>query len=143
MKPIKISHLFFLLFFLPILGCPDPDKSQPDSSITIINKNGKSILYVKLQRSDKDTTIPFKDSPFSNTFEYNSSLIRANSQKKVSDRFLDGFDMGFNYLTIFLFSQDTIDHVSWEKIRSEYNILKRYDLSKSKLDSLNWTIEYK
>jgi|GEM_PF-1085380 len=143
MKPIKINHLFFLLFFLPILGCPDPDKSQPDSIITIINKSDENILYRKLQRSDQDTTIPFIDSPFSNTFEYNSSLIGANSQKIVNDRFLYGFDMGFNNLTIFLFSQDTIDQVPWEKVTSEYNILKRYDLSKSKLDSLNWTIEYK
>lgn len=53
MKPIKINHLFFLLFFLPILGCPDPDKSQPDSTITIINKSDENILYRKLQRSDQ------------------------------------------------------------------------------------------
>ncbi|SFD74689.1 hypothetical protein SAMN05444380_101214 [Thermophagus xiamenensis] len=45
-------------------------------------------------------------------------------------------------LSIFILSKDTVDTYSWEDIRSEYNILKRYDMSISDLESQNWTITY-
>jgi hypothetical protein len=45
-------------------------------------------------------------------------------------------------IIVFIFSKDTVDTYSWEKIRSEYNILKRYDLSVSDLENHNWTITY-
>ena len=45
-------------------------------------------------------------------------------------------------IIVFILSKDTVDTYSWEDIRSEYNILKRYDLSISDLESQNWTITY-
>ncbi len=45
-------------------------------------------------------------------------------------------------LSVFLFHSDTISSVSWERIREEYIILKRYDLSFSDLEEMNWTITY-
>jgi len=45
-------------------------------------------------------------------------------------------------LSIFIFSKDTVDKYNWEKIRSDYNILKRYDLSLNDLQRMNWTITY-
>ncbi len=45
-------------------------------------------------------------------------------------------------LMFFVFSVDTLNKYSWEEIREDYKILKRYDLSISDLDSLNWTITY-
>ena len=43
---------------------------------------------------------------------------------------------------IFLFSKDTIDQVPWDRIRDEYLILRRYDLTLEDLEAMNWTIEY-
>lgn len=45
-------------------------------------------------------------------------------------------------LSIFILSKDTVDSYSWGEIISEYNILKRYDLNISDLESHNWTITY-
>lgn len=45
-------------------------------------------------------------------------------------------------LIFFLFSVDTLNKYSWKEIREDYKILKRYDLSISDLDSMNWTIIY-
>lgn len=45
-------------------------------------------------------------------------------------------------LSIFIISLDTIKKYSWPTIRNSYNILKRYDVSLSDLEKLNWTITY-
>ena len=45
-------------------------------------------------------------------------------------------------LMFFVFSVDTLDKYSWDEIREGYMVLKRYDLSITDLDSLNWTITY-
>ena len=45
-------------------------------------------------------------------------------------------------LSIFIFSGDTIAIYDWQTIRSNYNVLKRYDLSYQDMESLNWTITY-
>ncbi len=45
-------------------------------------------------------------------------------------------------LNIFILSKDTVDTYSWEDIRSEYNILKRYDLNIDDLEKQNWAITY-
>lgn len=45
-------------------------------------------------------------------------------------------------ISIFILSKGTVDKYDWEKIRVEYNILKRYDLSLSDLQNNNWMITY-
>jgi hypothetical protein len=45
-------------------------------------------------------------------------------------------------ISIFILSKDTIDKYSWDEIRIDYNILKRYDLSLEDLQRMNWTISY-
>lgn len=45
-------------------------------------------------------------------------------------------------ISIFILSKDTVDKYSWEKIRSDYNVLKRYDLSLDDLEKRSWTVTY-
>jgi hypothetical protein len=45
-------------------------------------------------------------------------------------------------ISMFILSKDTLDKYDWAKIRSDYNILKRYDLSLADLQRMNWTITY-
>ncbi|MDH5381181.1 MAG: hypothetical protein OEW75_10030 [Cyclobacteriaceae bacterium] len=40
---------------------------------------------------------------------------------------------------IYLFFKDTIDLVPWEDIVTDYNILKRYDMTLDSLETRNWT----
>jgi hypothetical protein len=45
-------------------------------------------------------------------------------------------------MSIYIFSKDTLDSYSWEDIQQNYKILRRYDLSLSDLQKLNYTIPY-
>jgi hypothetical protein len=45
-------------------------------------------------------------------------------------------------ISIFILSKDTIDKYSWNKIRNEYNIFKRYDLSIRDLEKQSWIVTY-
>lgn len=142
MKPIKFPQGLLLIFLLPLMGCPDRENVKPDSTIVLVNKTNKDILYKFSPYPYPDTTL-FESKPFVDLQQYNLSLLYANSSKNLNNAWLASFEIDPRPIMLFFFSRDTIDQVPWEKVTSEYNILKRYDLSKSKLDSLNWTIEYK
>ena len=45
-------------------------------------------------------------------------------------------------LSIFILSSDTVNTFNWDIIRSQYKILKRYDLSLQDLKNSNFTITY-
>lgn len=45
-------------------------------------------------------------------------------------------------ILIYILNKDTVDKYSWDKIRSDYNILKRYDLSIKDLEKQSWTVIY-
>jgi len=142
MTQSKFLFGIVLLSVLSLMGCPSRE-IKPDSTIILINKTNKDILFDFSQKPYPDTTLFEGGSPFLDLQQYNLSLLYANSSKNLNDAWLASFEMDPRPIMLFFFSRDTIDQVPWEKIRLKYNILKRYDLSKSKLDSLNWTIEYK
>ncbi|WP_298900883.1 hypothetical protein [uncultured Psychroserpens sp.] len=45
-------------------------------------------------------------------------------------------------LSIYFFHPDTLSTYSWDEIRDDYNILKRYDLSIEDLQALNFRVTY-
>jgi hypothetical protein len=45
-------------------------------------------------------------------------------------------------LSIYIFSEDTLNKYSWEEIRQGYKVLKRYDLTHAELDQMDYTIVY-
>lgn len=45
-------------------------------------------------------------------------------------------------LSIYFFHPDTLSTYDWSDIRSDYKVLKRYDLSIEDLTSLNFTVPY-
>lgn len=45
-------------------------------------------------------------------------------------------------ISMYILSKDTVDNYSWDLIRSDNKILKRYDLSIKDLEKQNWTITY-
>lgn len=66
------------------------------------------------------------------------------------------FETGFNHrnikrgmipyesdtLMFFLFSTDTLRKYSWEEIKRDYKILKRYDITGKELNKCDWTLTY-
>jgi len=51
-------------------------------------------------------------------------------------------DLPADTLTIFYFMADSINILSWDKIRTKYIIIKRDDLSISDLKLKNWTLTF-
>lgn len=49
---------------------------------------------------------------------------------------------GTDTISVFILHSDTVKKYSWDIIRSEYKVLKRYDLSLRDLRDLNYTIYY-
>ena len=45
-------------------------------------------------------------------------------------------------LMFFVFSRDTLNKYSWEEIKRDYKILKRYDITGRQLNEQNWIIKY-
>ncbi|MDX2280652.1 MAG: hypothetical protein NW218_13770 [Saprospiraceae bacterium] len=143
MTQSKLLFGIVLLSVLSLMGCPPSREIKPDSTIVMVNKTNKDILFNFSPKPYPDTTLFEGDSPFSDIQQFNLSLIYANNSRSMIGDWIAGFEKDPRPIMLFFFSRDTIDQVPWEKVTSEYNILKRYDLSKSTLDSLNWTIEYK
>jgi len=141
MGNLKLLVLLVLASFI-FVGCPDRDKFNPDSIIIINNNSNIDIMYDYLFSRFPDTTLIPGGLPFYNANLYGIALIKAMSSKTVQGEFIDIFKRDSAPIMLFLFSRDTIDQVPWEKIRDEYKILRRYDLTKEMLDSLNWTITY-
>ncbi len=51
-------------------------------------------------------------------------------------------ELPLDTLSIYFFHPDTLSTYSWDKIRDNYNILKRYDLSVEDLELLDYEIVY-
>jgi hypothetical protein len=51
-------------------------------------------------------------------------------------------DLPADTFMIFIFDADTLEQVPWDKVRSEYKILKRYDLSLQDLKDRDWKVVY-
>lgn len=45
-------------------------------------------------------------------------------------------------ISIFILSKDTVNQYNWSVIKSDYKILKRYDLSIGDLKKLGWEVSY-
>jgi len=43
---------------------------------------------------------------------------------------------------LIVYSIDTLNHYSFEQIREEYKILKRYELSVEELENSDWIVTY-
>ena len=80
--------------------------------------------------------------------DYSLSHVKPHSQLWVGT--------GFNYreikkgiipyyndtLMFFVFSRDTLNKYSWEEIKRDYKILKRYDITGRQLNDQDWIITY-
>lgn len=51
-------------------------------------------------------------------------------------------NLPYNKLSVFIFNSDTLDAYSWDKVRDEYKILKRYDLSLDDIRNLDYNITF-
>lgn len=104
------------------------------------------VYSIKIQNDSNDTLL------FYESYNYPDTSI--NQNKPILTRV---YPQDYSYLdskkewkevlpkdtiVVFILSKDTVDQYSWDEIRSNYNILKRYDLGIQDLENNQWTIKY-
>ena len=128
--PSKIALVMLLTF---LIGCPGIGEPTGDSTIEIVNNSSYKIDYYF------DSTEILKNYK---PFDKNSvRVIKPNSNRKIHTWWLLGFDI-VDEIHLFIFDVQVLDTVPWDTIRKHEMYLTRIDLTKEKLDSLNWTITY-
>jgi hypothetical protein len=130
----KVLFALFILYFSA--SCEAPPGAEKVYRITVQNNSGE-IVNVFLSKVYPDTSLPAVKPllrgilPGSNTF-----LDSEEKWEKVFD------ELPQDTLSLFVLSSDTVVAHSWDEIRDEYKILKRYDLSYSDLSNNDWTVSY-
>lgn len=89
-----------------------------------------------------DTLLPdYTWFPTDKNLEINRIL--PNSRKEFPGRHIALFEkLEGEVNMLFIFKYDTVRETPWDTIVSKYMVERRYDLTLSTLDSLDWTITY-
>ena len=122
-------------------GCPDRDL-EIDSTIKFANNSDKTIVYYEEYKKPNDTTLD-ADSYFPTSQQVETSSISSGNVVFNEGPYINLFErLEEEVLMIYIFSKDTIDQVPWPRIRDEYLVLRRYDLSLEDLEAMDWTVKY-
>ena len=133
MRTVYIIFIFLLLFSCewPYMDRIDPlyIKNQSNCAISIYPaRRGFDFVY-------PDTSITLLKNH--RVLKFNQSTNFASADWKEEIEFLPK-----DTLSIFIFSTDTLNKYSWEEVRRDYKILKRYDLSIQDLELLDYKVYY-
>ena len=134
-----ISSSLFILFLCT--ACPE-QIDPADSELTIKNNSNDSIVYYFELLAPNDTLLT--DIAYPQTKEnIQSRIIPPNNETTNSEGFRRVFDGNSDkVLMIYIFSPSVINTVPWDSIVSNYQILRRYDLTLDDLEAMSWTVEY-
>ena len=117
-------------------------KGHGDDRLTFINNSDKNI-YVILQYNYPDTTI--NDDEWAN-LAYNHLAVDHNITQKLWNS-IDWENVirqknPLNTIMVFVFELDKVTNKPWSQIQSDYDILKRYDLTIDQLNAMHWSVIY-
>lgn len=106
------------------------------------------VYSIRIQNNSKDTVQFYESYYYPDTLidgtkprllmVYPSNYSYLDSKKDWDELLVSPKDT----ISIFILNKQTVDKYGWDRIRSDYNILKRYDLSLDDLDKLSWTVTY-
>ncbi|MEM6737694.1 MAG: hypothetical protein AAF620_16650 [Bacteroidota bacterium] len=136
---MKNTTYLFLAVLLICAGCPDQDKFDPDREIRIVNSSAIDLVELRTVLLQNDTLLPIS-SPFTDQNFIESATIVSGLKISIP---VESETISEYGLMLYLFSRDTIEQVSWERIVDEYLVLRRYDLTLEDLEAMDWTVEYK
>jgi hypothetical protein len=123
-----IYKIFFFFFAIILIGCPNRDSID---RITFKNNSNKDVyFYIKIGNPYKtiDTVISI----------YKENLIILTE----NEYYVFNYEHTFDTLRLFFFDIDTINKYPWEQIQQDYNILKRYDISRNDLKKIGYYAIY-
>ena len=128
--------LFYYILLCSTLFCG----CEQMAAFKIVNRSEQGIIAASGISMYPDTVINTKNlysdiliEPASWWFDY---YMGYSSERAVYDAFKT------DTLSFYIFSPDTIAKYGWTDVRENYRILKRYDLSFSDVESLDFTIYY-
>jgi hypothetical protein len=111
---------------------------------TIKNNSSEKIKYTIDFRVKGDTSIakyPFDYDTFRGINTY--GLIKEYDENRRYERLRKFFkESPDKVYMVFIFSYDSLSKLPWAKIRDNYMVLKRYDLTLDELERTNGTIIY-
>lgn len=84
-----------------------------------------------------DTLLPLEKPEFIEVKPGESGFIYGYN---INDPGLERFNT--ERLSIFVLSKDTVESYSWEEIRSDYQILKRYEINEQDLINMGGSVTY-
>ena len=128
-----MKHLLIIISTIIFIcgNCENP----PGAKARIIIENN-SVMYISYYAEYIDDLPEVKPSLVE---------IKPNSYDYLYDNDIGDDDFGRlskEELTIFIFSNDTLNKYSWDYINKSNLYLKRYDLDENELTNMNWIITY-
>jgi len=143
MKRLLFSTIT-LIGLIPILAlqCNKDKFNGYDLRFKVQNNSSNTISYLK--NSDFPDTLLFETEPFLKANDYfaippekkSSIHITGTTWEKIFSKAPQEIVM------LYIIDTETLKKTPWDSIRSQYNILARYDLSLQDLQHRNFVIEY-
>lgn len=127
---MKITMCF--LAVLLFNTCKFPDEQH----YIIVNNNANHMISLYVGENYPDTSI-VQTKPHLWTVQPNSSFDDVSEWGTWKERFSKT-----EKLSVFIFHTDTLNKYTWEEVRDNYMILKRYDLSLDDLKQCDFTVTY-
>lgn len=133
----------------PNIGCDKPPFAERVWSISIKNNTAEELIFIHPSYNRKTKSIEninlFPDTSLLAEKPINMPIIPAFSENYIDfkvkyEKVFEAIPSG--KLSIYLFSKDTLNKHTWEQIRQDYKVLKRYDLTYDELKQMNWTVSY-
>jgi hypothetical protein len=137
---MKIILINFLVIMTFAFSCKDHMEGK--YFITFNNHSTRSVMIIDGLKDSKmnyypDTLLPSTE-PFLIEVAPNDfgKIISSIKWTEVIN------NIPSDTLSIYVFDSDTIRFYDWSKIKSDYKVQKRYDLSLEDMQKSNWTITY-
>jgi hypothetical protein len=140
MKTTQAALLLVLSFFLLSLTCTKSYK-YPCPELQLDNQTDKP-LYVLFSFDYPDTSLNFQH-PLTNIYTnkiaaHSKAPINVYNVRNCLESYFDMYSV--DKISIFVFDAVLVDTTPWNKIRQNYQVMKRYDLAKDEIGNNNYTI---
>jgi hypothetical protein len=130
---------FFLLWLLIV--CSTCEKNEEIQKLRVKN-NSSNAIYAKYSSQYPDTSLLIVNDP---TLNFHIHKVPPNSlQKSYYGAPSEGIfkTMKSDILLVFIFDAETLESTPWDTVVANYMILKRYELTLSELNNMNWIVPY-
>lgn len=134
MKTITLSLLIVFTTMSPLVCC-DPCKFL-GCYYGIDLQNDADFIVSSYGNISKSTSIPFKCPSLGITGGTKCNSILSETKDWISAM------SPTDTLRLFLFHRDSVNYLGWNKIRDDYMVLVRYDLSQEDIYRLGFKIHY-